>query len=115
MHMAATSLTTLPLVSHLVVFLHLRVTNLPGLDSIMCSTQAQQRRVERAAGKNDRMRLRKRLAQQSTPNPPATQCQSSSAPNDTPTRPLHSASTAQTRKLHASSTDRPIGSKPERS
>ena len=43
--------------AHLPVFLHLRTTNLPGPDSIMRSEQAQQGRMERAAGKYDRKRL----------------------------------------------------------
>ena len=34
--------------AHLLVFLHLRTTNLPGPDSIMRSEQAQQRRLARA-------------------------------------------------------------------
>ena len=43
------------------VFLHLRVTNLPGPDSITRSSQAQQRRMERAAGQNELKRIRKQL------------------------------------------------------
>ena len=53
-HMAAASLTMLrwaldphDQTAHLPVFLHLRTTNLPGPDSIMCSEHAQQRRMER--------------------------------------------------------------------
>ena len=53
------------LTAHFSVSLHLRVTNLPGPDSIMRSDQAQQRRMVRAAGTYDRNRLRKQLAQQS--------------------------------------------------
>ena len=87
------------LVSHLEtrLLLHLRVTNLPA-PAATCAVQAQQRRMERAAGKNDRMRLRKRLAQQSATNPTATQRQSS---------------TAQTGRLNASpSKQRSTGSMP---
>ena len=36
---------------HLLVFLHLRSTNIPGPSSVMRSPQAQHRRLERAAGK----------------------------------------------------------------
>ena len=42
--------------AHLPVFLHLRTTNLPGLDSIMRSEQGQQRRFERRHNKQERMR-----------------------------------------------------------
>ena len=71
--------------AHFPVFLHLRVTNLLGPDSIMRSSQAQQRRLERAAGKNGRMRLRMRLAQQSTSNPLATQPKFLTQPHTTST------------------------------
>ena len=40
---------------HLLVFLHLRTTNLPGTDSIMRSEHAQQRRMERKHHKHDRV------------------------------------------------------------
>ena len=45
--------------AHFPIFLHLRVTNLPAPDSTTRSFQAQQRRMERPAGKNERKRLRK--------------------------------------------------------
>ena len=45
--------------AHLPVFLHLRTTNLPGLDSIMRSEHAQQRRLERRHHKHDRTRRRR--------------------------------------------------------
>ena len=41
--------------AHLPVFLHLRTTNLPGLNSIMRSEQAQQRRFEGRLNKHERM------------------------------------------------------------
>ena len=49
--------------AHFPVYLHLRTTNLPGPDSITRSAQAQQRRMDRAAGKYEL--LRKQLAQHS--------------------------------------------------
>ena len=97
--------------AHFPVFLHLRVTNLLGPDSIMCSDQAQQHRMERATGKYDRKRLRQQLAQQPASSPMTTQTQPSAAPIKTPPHPQHFVSTAQTVKHHASSTtQRPIGS-----
>ena len=64
--MAATSLTMLRLAwgrrdqtAHLLVFLHLRTTNLPGPSSIMRSGQAQQRMFERGHRKHDRTRRRR--------------------------------------------------------
>ena len=45
--------------AHLLVFLHLRTTNLPGLDSIMRSEHAQKRRMERRDHKHDRTRRRR--------------------------------------------------------
>ena len=59
--------------AHFPVYLHLRTTNLPGPDSIMRSAQAQQRRMERAAGQYERKRLRKHLALQSTSHPLSSQ------------------------------------------
>ena len=101
--------------AHLPAFLHLRVTNLPGPDSIMRSSQAQQRRLERATTKNDRTRLHKRLAQQAASNPLATQPKSTTSQCHTPPRLQHSASTAPTGKLNASaSAELPIGSGPQR-
>ena len=68
---AATNSTTLQLgfgfrdqTAHLPVYLQVRTTNLPGPDST-CGAQAQQRRMDRAAGKYERKRFRKQLAQQS--------------------------------------------------
>ena len=52
--------------AHFPVDLHLRSTNLPGPDSIPRRAQAQQRRMDRAAGKYERKQLRKQLAQQSS-------------------------------------------------
>ena len=50
----------------------------------MRSDQAQQRRrMERAAGKYDRKRFRKQLAQQSVSNASTTQTRTSAAPNNT--------------------------------
>ena len=71
--------------AHFPVFLHFHTSNIP--DSILRSSQAQQRRLERAAGKNDRLRQRKRLAQQAASNPLATQPKSSppQTHNTTPT------------------------------
>ena len=66
-------------------FLHLRVTNLPSPSSVMRSAQAQLRRLERASGKNERKRLRMRLAQQSTPSASATWPQTGTAPAGIPT------------------------------
>ena len=43
----------------LLVFLHLRTTNLPGPNSIMPNEQAQQRRMERRRHEHDRMRRRR--------------------------------------------------------
>ena len=85
--------------AHFPVFLHLRVTNLPGVESIMCSSQAQPHRLERAATKKDRMRLRERLAQQAVSN---TQTLSSAAPNNTPPQPQHLFFHATTRWFDAS-------------
>ena len=51
------------LAAHYLAFLHLRVTNLPGPDSIIRSDQAHQRRMEKAVGRYERKRLRKRLGQ----------------------------------------------------
>ena len=45
--------------AHLLVFLHLRTTDLPGPNSIMRSEQAQQRRFERRQNKHERMRKRR--------------------------------------------------------
>ena len=45
--------------AHFPVFLHLRTTNLPGPDSIMCSEHAQQRRIERRHNKHERVRRRR--------------------------------------------------------
>ena len=45
--------------AHLLVFLHLRTTNLPGPSSIMRSEHAQQRRMERRHHKHDRTRRRR--------------------------------------------------------
>ena len=45
--------------AHLLVFLHLRTTNLPGPSSIMRSEQAQQRRFERRHNKHERMQRRR--------------------------------------------------------
>ena len=59
--------------AHFPVYLHLRTTNLPGPDSITRSAQAQQRRMDRAAGKYERKRLRKQLALQSTSHPLSSQ------------------------------------------
>ena len=82
------------------VFLHFHVTNLPGPSSVMRSAQAQRRRLERAAGKNERERLSKRPAQQSTPSAPSTQPQTSSASTATPpTMPQQPASPAKVGKL----------------
>ena len=50
--------------AHFPAFLHLRVTNRPGPVSIVRSDQAQQRRMEKATGRYERERLRKRLGQQ---------------------------------------------------
>ena len=55
--------------AHFPVFFHLRTTNLPGPDSITRSSKAQLRRMERTAGKCERKRIRKQLAQQATTNP----------------------------------------------
>ena len=52
--------------AHVPVYLPLRTTNLPGPDSITRSAQTQQGRMDRAAGKHERKRLRKQLAQQTT-------------------------------------------------
>ena len=65
--------------AHFPVFLHLCVTNLPGRDSITRSCQAQQRRLERAASKNDRIRH--------ASNPLATQPKSSPSQSNTPPPP----------------------------
>ena len=53
--------------AHFPVYLHLRTTSLPGPDSITRCAQAQQPRMDRAAGKYERKRLRKQLAQHSAP------------------------------------------------
>ena len=45
--------------AHLPVFLHLRIKNLPGPDSIMRSEHAQQRRMERRHHKHDLTRRRR--------------------------------------------------------
>ena len=45
--------------AHLLVFLHLRTTNLPGPSSIMRSEHVQQRRMERRHHKHDRTRRRR--------------------------------------------------------
>ena len=45
--------------AHLLVFLHLRTTNLPGPDSIMRSEHAQQRRYDRRHNKHERMKRRR--------------------------------------------------------
>ena len=50
----------------------------------MRSGQAEQRRVERAAGQYDRKRLRKQHAEQSVSNRSTTKTQSRAAPNNTP-------------------------------
>ena len=68
---AFTSSTTEP--RDLPVFLHLHVTSLPGPDSIIRSSQAQQRRMERAAEQYEPKRIRKQLAQQVTSNPLASE------------------------------------------
>ena len=60
------------LTAHYPVFLHLCVTSLFGPISITRSAQAQTRRFERAAGKQERKRLRKRLASQPTQSAPST-------------------------------------------
>ena len=82
------------LTAHFPVFLHLRVTNLTGPSSVMRSAPAQHRRMG-AAVKNDRKRLRKRLAQQSIPNAPSTQPQSSAASTEMPSTLQQPASTAR--------------------
>ena len=46
--------------AHLLVFLHLRNTNLPGPSSIMRSEQAQQRRYDRQHSKPERAKKRRR-------------------------------------------------------
>ena len=51
--------------AHIPVFLHLRTTNFPGIDSVARSEQAQQRRTERKATKHERRRSRRRLTQPS--------------------------------------------------
>ena len=58
--------------AHFPVYLHLRTTILPGPDSITRSAQAQQRRMDRAAGQYERKRLRKHLALQPTSHPSAS-------------------------------------------
>ena len=45
--------------AHLPLFLHLRITNLPGPNNIMRSEQAQKRRFERRHNKHERMRRRR--------------------------------------------------------
>ena len=45
--------------AHIPVFLLLRTTYLPGPSSIMCSEQAQQRRIERRHNKHERMKRRR--------------------------------------------------------
>ena len=52
------------LTAYFPAFLHLRVTNLPGLDRIMRSDQAQQRRMDKAVGRYERKPLCKQLGQQ---------------------------------------------------
>ena len=55
--------------AHFFAYFHIHTTNFPGPDSISRSSQAQQRRMERAAGECDRKRIRQNLAQQVTSNP----------------------------------------------
>ena len=52
--------------AHLPLFLHLRTTNFPGLDSITRTEQAQQRRLEREATEHERRQCRRRLTQPPT-------------------------------------------------
>ena len=63
--------------AHFPVFLHLRVTDLQGPDCITRSSQAQQLRLERPVGKNERKHLRKQLARQDASYPLAMQPKSS--------------------------------------
>ena len=67
---------------------HLRVTKLPGPDTTR-SSQGQHRRMERAAGKNDRKCLRKQLTRQDASESVghAAQVQSSTVPHTTPRLP----------------------------
>ena len=66
---------------------HHRVTKLPGPDTTR-SSQGQHRRMERAAGKNDRKRSRKQLTRQDASESVghAAQVQSSTLPHTTPTK-----------------------------
>ena len=52
--------------AHLPVFVHLRTTNFRGPDSMSRSAQAQQRLIDRAAGKYERKRLRMQQATSSS-------------------------------------------------
>ena len=52
--------------AHFPAFLHLRVTNLLGPDSIMRSDQARQRRMEKAVGSYERERLHRRRGLQAS-------------------------------------------------
>ena len=53
--------------AHLPVFLHLRSTNIPGPSSVMRSPQAQHRRQERPAGKQERKKRRKQSSRHVEP------------------------------------------------
>ena len=94
------------LTAHFPAFLNLRVTNL------VRSDQAHQRRMEKAAGRYERKRLRKRLGQQSA----SSTATSSTLPSATPTDATqHVVSTAHPGRDHAQSSSRlPIGSMPKR-
>ena len=85
----------------------------PGPSSVMRSAQAQLRRLERVSGKNERKRLRQRLAQQSSPSASSTQPQTNTAPAGIPTIQQQPTSTAQSENLPAThSSQRPISSMP---
>ena len=90
----------------------LRVTNLPGPDSIMRSDQARQRRVEKAVGRCERTRLRKRLGPQASSSTATSSNMPSTAQIDAT---QHVVSTDHTGKHHAPTSSRlPIGSMPVR-
>ena len=86
---------------HFPVSIHLRVAGLLCPSSVMSSAQAQFRRLERLSGKQERERLRKRLAQQFTPSVSSTQPQASSASAGKP--PSQQQPTGTAIPLHAPS------------
>ena len=85
-------------------FLHLRVTNLPGPDSITGSDEARLRRRDKAAGKQERKRLRQRLGQHASSSTATSSNVPATVQSDTT---QHFASAVHTGKHHALTSPRP--------